>query len=192
MILTRTRRLRARFSHLRRHLLAGMVAVLAAVAVIAATGLATAEPQQPQGPNQIAVTAKQVESFIAAVKEISAMIEKIESSSSGNPSPQQMDSLNAIAKKYGFKDFGEYEDVADSISIVMGGIDPQTKQFTQPPEFLKKQIAQVQADKSIDPTERKEVLRDLNESLKLAVNVTHPAYITLVLKYYDKLEAALQ
>jgi hypothetical protein len=169
-----------------------MVAALAAVAVIAATGLATAEPQQPQAPNQIAVTAKQIESFIASVKEISAMIEKIESSSSGNPSPEQMASLNAIAKKYGFKDFGEYEDVADSISIVMGGIDPQTKQFTQPPEFLKKQIAQVQADKSIDPKERKELLQELNEQLKMSVNVAHPGNITLVLKYYDKLEAALQ
>ena len=192
MTLTRSRQLTAGFSRLRRHLLAGMVAALAAVAVIAATGLATAEPQQPQAPTQIAVTAKQIESFIASVKEISAMIEKIESSSSGNPSPEQMASLNAIAKKYGFKDFGEYEDVADSISIVMGGIDPQTKQFTQPPEFLKKQIAQVQADKSIDPKERKELLQELNEQLKMSVNVAHPGNITLVLKYYDKLEAALQ
>jgi hypothetical protein len=165
-----------------------MVAALAAVAVTAAT----AEQQQQQQPNQIALNAKQVESFVASVKELSAAIEKIESGSSGNPSPQQMASLSAIAKKYGFKDFGEYEDVADSISIVMGGIDPQTKQFTQPPEFIKKQIAQVQADKSLDPKERKELLQDLNEQLKLAVNVAHPGNITLVLKYYDKLEAALQ
>ena len=191
MTTIRCRRLTAGFWRARRHLLVGMIAAFAAV-TIAATGSAVAEPQQQSQPNQIALNAKQVESFINSVKDISAAIEKIESSSSGNPSPQQMASLNAIAKKYGFKDFGEYEDVADSISLVMGGIDPQTKQFTQPPEFLKKQIAQVQADKSIDPKERKELLQDLNEQLKMSVNVAHPGNITLVLKYYDKLEASMQ
>jgi hypothetical protein len=180
------------FSRLRRGLLAGAIAALAAVAVIAAPKLATAEQQEQQAPNQIQLNAKQVESFISSVKDISALIEKIESSAQGNPTPQQMASLDAIAKKHGFKDFSEYEDVADSISVVMSGIDPQTKQFTQPPEFLKKQIAQVQADKSIDAKERKGILQDLNEQLKTAQTVKFPGNITLVLKYYDKLEAAMQ
>jgi len=192
MTMIRSGRLAAGFSRLRRRLLTGLVAAFAA-AVIAVAGPATAQaPQQPQQPNQIPLNAKQVENFIAAVKDMSTLIEKIESASSGNPSPQQMSSLNALAKKHGFKDFAEYEDVADSISVVMSGIDPQTKQFTQPPDFIKKQIAQVQADKSINAKERKELLQDLNEQLKFAQPVQHAGNITLVLKYYDKLDAALQ
>jgi hypothetical protein len=178
---------RPRFAPLRRHFLTGLIAALAVVAAVMSSAVAP----QPQPPKQIPLTAKQIESFIAVVKPMSDLIEKIESGG-GNPSPQQIASLSALAKKHGFKDFSEYEDVADSISIVMSGIDPQTKQFTQPPEFIKQQIKQVQSDKSINAKERKELLQDLNEQLKMAQNVEHPGNITLVLKYYDKLEAAMQ
>jgi hypothetical protein len=180
---------RPRFAPLRRHFLTGLIAALAVVAAVMSS--AVAQQPQPQPPKQVPLTAKHIESFIAVVKPMSDLIEKIESGG-GNPTPQQIASLSALAKQYGFKDFSEYEDVADSISIVMSGIDPQTKQFTQPPEFIKQQIKQVQSDKSINAKERKELLQDLNEQLKMAQNVEHPGNITLVLKYYDKLEAAMQ
>src|SRR5687768_8200100 len=91
---------RPRFAPLRRHFLTGLIAALAVVAAVMSSAVA----QQPQPPKQIPLTAKQIESFIAVVKPMSDLIEKIESGG-GNPSPQQIASLSALAKKHGFKDF---------------------------------------------------------------------------------------
>jgi hypothetical protein len=162
-----------------------LVALIAACALIAVAGPGMAQP------NQIALTAKQIEAFLAANKGMMALIEKLEAAGD-KPNPKLMAALDNLARKHGFKDFSEFEDVSESISVVLGGIDPQTKKFTQPPEMIKKEIAQVQADKSLSAAERKELLQELNEQLKTAQNVQHPGNVDLVLKYYDKLEAELQ
>jgi hypothetical protein len=171
----------------RRRFLASMFAAIAVVMLAGTAGTA----QEAQQSGQVALTAAQVEGFIAANPAITAMIEKIEASGK-DPTPKQMAALDALASKHGFKDFNEYEDVAESIALVISGIDPQTKEFTQPPDVLKKEIAQVKADKSLSAAERKELLAELNEQLKAAQNVEHPGNIKLVLKYFDKLEALFQ
>jgi hypothetical protein len=55
----------------------------------------------------------------------------------------------AIVKKNGFANLDEYDDVAFNISMILPGIDPQTKKFTQPPEQIKREIAALKANKSI-------------------------------------------
>ena len=86
----------------------------------------------------------------------------------------------------------EYDDVAGAISMVMAGIDPETKQFTAPPDSIKKDIAEVEADKSMSAADKKQMLTELNEALKTAAPLQHPENVPLVLKYYDKIDEVLQ
>jgi len=57
---------------------------------------------------------------------------------------------------------------------------------------IKKEIAEVEADKSIPANERKQMLEELNDSLRSAKPVQFPENIALVIKYYDKIEEALE
>ena len=56
----------------------------------------------------------------------------------------------------------------------MEGIDPRTRQFTQPPERIKKEIAAAMADKRMSEEDRKELLDELNEALESAQEVQIP------------------
>ena len=100
--------------------------------------------------------------------------------------------LETIAKKHGFGSSQEYDDVAANISMVMAGIDPQTKAFTEPKEAIQKEIEEVKADKSIPEKEKKQMLEELTEALKTAAADPDPSNIELVKKYYDKIDAVLQ
>ena len=82
--------------------------------------------------------------------------------------------------------------MAANISMIMAGIDPQTKAFTEPTVAIKKEIEEVKADKSIPENEKKQMLDELNEALKTAQPIQHPGNIELVKKYFDKLDAVLQ
>ena len=97
-----------------------------------------------------------------------------------------------MAKKNGFASLGEYDDASMNISLIMAGIDPQTKKFTEPPEQLKKQIAGLKADKSVPEAEKKEELAQLDAALKNAKPVQFKENIALVLKNYDKLAPLMQ
>ena len=74
-----------------------------------------------------------------------------------------------------------------NISMIMFGIDPQTKKFTEPPDQIKKQIAALKIDKSVSEAEKKEALAELEAALKNAKPVQFKENVALVLKYFDKL-----
>jgi len=59
----------------------------------------------------------------------------------------------------------------------------QTKVFTEPQVAIKKEIAEVTADKSISEQEKKQVLEELNEAMKWAQPIQFPSNIELVKKY---------
>jgi len=141
---------------------------------------------------QIPLTENQIEGFIAAQKDMSAVVEKMQGAASPDkpPSTYQAD-LEAVTKKHGFKDFAEYEAVAANISMVMATIDPQTKAFTDPQTAIKKEIDDVTADKTIPESEKKQLLAELKEALKSAQPIQFPGNIELVKKYYDQIDAAL-
>ena len=73
----------------------------------------------------------------------------------------------------------------------MAGIDPKTKAFTEPAISIKKEIADVTADKTIPDQVKKQMLEELNEALKSAEAIKFPSNIELVKKYYEKIDAAL-
>jgi hypothetical protein len=100
--------------------------------------------------------------------------------------------LNTIAKKFGFKDHSEYDEVATNIAMVMFGIDPQTKTFTDPPTLAKKELDDAMTDKTLPEKERKQLVEELSEQLKTVQPIQHPGNIELVKKYYDKIEPLLQ
>ncbi len=162
-----------------------LVATFATVAAIHFSGFASA-----QAPvKQLQLTEPQVEGFIAAHRDMGAVAEKMQSD---KPDAKIQSQLEAISKKFGFKNFDEYDEVAANIALVMAGMDPQTKAFTDPPTAIKKEIDEVKADKSIPEKERKQALEELNEAMKMAQPIQYPGNIELVKKYYDRLEPLLQ
>ena len=141
--------------------------------------------------SQIKLTEKHVEGFIAAQKDMSAVVEKMQGAASVNPNPRYEAELETVTKKYGFRNFAEYEAVAANISMVMAAIDPQTKAFTDPQSAIRKEIEDVTADKTVPDDEKKLLLEELNEALKAAQPIEFPSNVELVKKYYDKIDAAL-
>jgi hypothetical protein len=146
-------------------------------------------PQQPPQIKQMALTDKQVESALAATKEMDPITAKIPENA--KPDPKITAQLEGIAKKSGFASFDEYNTVVDNISLVLGGFDPATKKYVGSDAVLKAQLAQVQADKKMSAKDKKEALADINEALKYpAPAIENKGNIDLVTKYYDKLAEA--
>ena len=164
-----------------------MFAALVAVAITHFSGVAAAQ----NAVKQIKLSDKQIEGFVAAQKDMSAVAEKMQSNAD-KPDPKIQAELEGIAKKHGFASFEEYDDVAANISMVMAGIDPQSKAFTEPKVAIQKEIEEVQGDKSIPEKEKKQMLEELNEALKSAQPIANPGNIELVKKFYDKIDAVLQ
>jgi hypothetical protein len=160
--------------------------LLTAAAPIGAAFAQGADAQQ--APKQMALTDKQIESVLAAKPDIDPIVSKLPEGSS-QPDPKILAQLEGVVKKHGFADYSEYERVEDNINLVMGGIDPQTKKYVGDEMVLKKEIAEVQADKQMTANDKKETLAQLNDALKSVTPLQFPANIPLVVKYYDKLSA---
>lgn len=183
--------------------------VMVAAAAFSAPALAQAKPQpapakqagapkqtaapEPASPlKQMELTEKQVESLLAAQKDMDAVTDKLPEDAQDKPDPRLQAQLEGIAKKNGFASMDEYGAVYDNVSFVMSGIDPKTKTFTEPPDMLKKQIAAVQADAKIPAKDKKAILDDMNGALKSMEPVKFPGNVTLVTRYFDKLGPLFQ
>jgi hypothetical protein len=178
------------------------VACLISAVTFASSGTALAQAKQQAAPpaqaapeqmptlKQIALTDKQLESVLAAQKDIDAIAAKLPENAA--PDQKAMAQLDTVAKKHGFASYDDYNNVVDNISLVLGGFDPATKKYVGNEAVLKAQIAQIQADKKMPAKDKKEALDELNEALKTpAPAIENKANIDLVGKYYDKLVAAL-
>lgn len=161
------------------------------IATIAAIALAhISSGAKAEAVKQIQLSEKQVESFIASQKDMSALLQKMQGGANDKPDPKLEGQLEAVAKKYGFANIAEYDSVAENISLLMSCIDPKTKAFSEPKVALQKQIDELKADKTIPEPQKKEILADLNEQLKTAEPIKFPSNIELIKKYYDKLDSA--
>lgn len=156
-----------------------------------------AEPAAAPAPEpalkQIALTDKQIESVLTAQKDLDAITEKLPEDAAAKPDPKVVAQLDDVAKKNGFANYGDYNDVVENISLVLSGFDPQSKKYVGPEAVIKQQIAALQADKKMPAKDKKEALADLNGALKSPPPaVEHQGNIDLVGKYYDKMVAAMQ
>jgi hypothetical protein len=146
-----------------------------------AFALFDSEAASAQEMKQIKLTEKYIQGFMAAAKDMANL------NDDANP-----DQPEAIAKRNGFASLAEYEDVGMTISMIMSGIDPQTKKFTEPPEQIRKQIAALKADKSVPEAEKKGDREELETALKTARPIQFKESITLVLKCFDELAPLMQ
>ena len=137
-----------------------------------------------QEVKQIKLTEKHIQGLMAASKDMAKLYDGADPD---KPDPKVVVQAEAVVKKNGFASLDEYDDVSFNISMIMSGIDPQTKKFTEPPEQIKKEIAALKADKSVPEAEKKEDLTQLEAALKTAKPIQFKENIALVLKYFDKL-----
>lgn len=164
-----------------------MIAALVAVALAPLSGVAVAQG----AVKQIPLNDKHIEGFINAQKDMAQVAEKMQGNSD-KPDPKVQAELEAISKKHGFASFQEYDDVAANISMVMAGIDPQSRAFTEPKVAIQKEIDEVKGDTTIPEKEKKQMLEELAEALKTAQPIQHPENVELVKKYWEKIDAVLQ
>ncbi|QUS38128.1 hypothetical protein RPMA_04150 [Tardiphaga alba] len=151
-----------------------------------------AEPA-PQPVKQIALTEKQVEGVLAAQKDLDAITDKLPQDAPPKPDPKITAQLDEVAKKNGFANYGEYNDVVENVMMVLGGFDPKTKTYVGPEAVIKQQIAAVNADKKIPAKDKKAALDELNGALKQPQPaIENKGNIDLVTKYYDKLAEAME
>jgi hypothetical protein len=138
---------------------------------------------------QIALTDAQIESFIGAQKEMVPIVAK--APDADKPDPKVMEQLEVVAKKHKFANYAEYRDVAENIGLVMSGIDPDTKKYVGPDAVIKKHITFIDSE-NLAANDKKRQLDELQSKLKsLPEPVKFPANIDLVVKNYDKINAAM-
>ena len=138
---------------------------------------------------QIALTDAQIESFIGAQKEMVPIVAK--APQGDQPDPKVMEQLEEAVKKYKFANFAEFRDVAENVGLVMSGIDPDTKKYVGPDAVIKKDIALIDSE-NLAANDKKRQLEELQSKLKSPPEpVKFPANIDLVVKNYDKINAAM-
>jgi hypothetical protein len=155
---------------------------------ILGTGAALAQ-SEPSGLRQVPLTEVQIKQYLAARKDIEAVLGDAPPQAADKPDPKIAAKVEAIAKKYQFASYGEFDRVAGNIAIILEGVDPKTKKYVGSDVMLRQEIAAVQADKWMSPADKKAALADLNGDLKAIVPIQNKANIDLVLKHYDELAA---
>ncbi len=144
-----------------------------------------------EGIKQIKLTEAQVKGFIAAQPDMAAVFPKLQEAGD-EPNPQLEAELDGIAKKHGFTDFSELDDVAANISMVMAGLDNETGEFIEPVEAFKRELADVRADSSIPDHDKKQLVQELNEAIRTTPVLEHHENVGLVKAHREELEKALE
>jgi len=162
--------------------------IVVALALACASAAGAADEQF----KQVKLSEQMIKGFIAAQKDIAELAQKSNAQPSDKPDPKVQAELDAISKKHGFANFAEFDDVAFNISMVMGGLDPQSGVFTDPISAIKKEIEEITADKSIPEKDKKQMLDELAEALKNTPPLKFPENVELVKKYRADIEKVLQ
>src|SRR5262249_22207167 len=84
-----------------------------------------------QEVKQIRLTEKQIQGFMAAYEDMAKLYEGAESDKPQDPKVEAQ--AAAVAKKNGFANLAEYEEVSTNIMMIMSGIDPQKRSSPSPP-----------------------------------------------------------
>jgi hypothetical protein len=142
-----------------------------------------------QDAKQIKLTEKHMQGFIAVSEDMAKLYHN---ANPDKPDPNLEAQAETLVKKNGFASLAEYDDVSMNISMVMSGMNQQTKKFTEPPDQIKKEIASIMANKSIPEPQKKQDLAQLEAALKNAEPIQFKENIALVLKYLDRLAELMQ
>lgn len=162
----------------------------AAAAQDQATPDAGAAPA-PDDVKQVKLSDDQVKRFIAAQTDLAAIASKIQAAGD-TPDPALQSDLEGIAKKHGFGNFAELDEVAANISIVMAGLDSATGDFVDPVEALKKERDDVQKDASIPEADKKQLIDELTEAIGTTPKLEYKENIEIVKAHKAEIEKAQQ
>ena len=151
---------------------------------------ALAQIGSPLQLKQIALTQKQIDDVLASQKEVAAITQNVRRNAP--PSSKVIAKLDGVAKEHGFASFDEYNTVIGNISLVMDGIDPQTKKYIGSDAGLQQQVEEVKTNKQMSAAKKKKALADLDFALKFKdPEVQNKGNIDLVIQNYDKIDAEL-
>ena len=167
----------------------GKLAVLAGLALLAASAVAQTQ-KDGQGQwqlKQIKLSEKQVRDFISAQKQLAPLASKFEGAAD-KPDPALQKQIEQIAKSNGFSTLDEFDDVAANISLVLAGLDPESGQFTEPPEQIKKEIDERKQDKQMPQKDKDQALGEMQEALKRASPLEFKENVAVVKKYQKELD----
>ena len=180
--------------------LAAALSLTIAAAPVACVSIAPAAAQtkgDPAGidaePKQVPLVQKQVDGVVAAQKQIHAIEAKVPDKDADKDDPKTDAAIADAVKTNGFASVEDFANVSFSIGMVLAGVDPQTKQYVGPDAVTKKQMADIQADKSMSAKDKKDALDELSAASKQTPTVKPiEGNIALVTKNYDALSTALQ
>lgn len=167
----------------------GKLAVLAGLALFATSAIAQSQKdgQDQSQLKQIKLTEKQVRDFISAQKQLTPLASKLESAAD-KPDPALQKQVEQIAKSNGFSTLDEFDDVAANISLVLAGLDPQSGQFTEPPDQIKKDMDELKQDKQLSQKDKDQALAQMQEALKSAAPLQFKENVAVVKKYQKELD----
>jgi hypothetical protein len=166
----------------------GRLALLAGLAMATSAVAQTQKDAQDQGQlKQIKLTEKQVRGFISAQKQLTPLASKLDSATD-KPDPALQKQVEQIAKSNGFSTLDEFDDVAANISLVLAGLDPESGQFTEPPEQIKKEIDELKQDKQMPQKEKDQVLAEMQEALKKSAPLQFKENVAVVKKFQKELD----
>ena len=144
-------------------------------------------------PKQVPLTQTQIDGVVAAQKEIHAIEAKVPDKDADKDDPKTDAAIAAAVKKNGFASVEDFANVSFSIGMVLAGVDSQSKQYVGPEAVTKKQMADIQADKTMSAKDKKDALAELSTATKQSPTIKPiDGNIALVSKNYDALNAALQ
>lgn len=159
-----------------------LAAAIAALSVLAIGANAVA-----QEIKQMQLTDKQIEAFIAAQKDFAPLASKLLEGGE-KPDDGLTAELETVAKKHGFTNFAEYEDVGANISIVLEGLDRKSGAYTDPIDKMKKELEDIKADTSIPEDDKKLAIDDLSQEIAAAQPLQFKDNIEVVKKHRAAIE----
>jgi hypothetical protein len=175
---------------MRQTLLRAIILLTACLAL--GLGAAAQEGEPKEEPiRQLRLTEAQVKNFISAQPDLASVFPRLQEASD-NIDPALQAELDGIARRHGFASYEELEDVASNIAIVMAGIDAGSGEFTEPLEALKKELADVTADKLISEADKKKLVAALNAAISSTPRIEHLENVELVKAHRVEIEKALQ
>lgn len=160
---------------------------LARLVFVALSGCLLASGASAQQFKQIKLTDQQVEGFISAQADFAPLAAKLREGGE-KPDPSLAGQLDDIAKKHGFKDFTEFEDVGANVTIVLDGLDPESGTYSDPVEKMKKERDEIKADESIPESDKKLALDDLDQEIAAAQPLQFKENVEVVKRHREAIE----
>jgi hypothetical protein len=142
---------------------------------------------QAQDLKQIELNDKLVTAFITAQKDFAPLSSKL-AEGGDKPDASLTAQLEDIAKKNGFANFAEFEDVGANITIVLDGLDRSNGTYTDPSEKMKKELEEIKADETIPADDKKLAVDDLTQEIASAQPLKFKGNIDVVKKHIAELE----